>query len=512
MDDQTAVLEFLGEGASYGRPGVPVERIDTHASALFLIGDRVYKLKRAIAFSYLDYSTVALREQACRAELALNRRTAPMLYLAVRAITRGADGRLGFDGGGETLAGETLDWVVEMRRFDAAGLFDRLAEERRLTPRLMRDTADVIAAFHAAVEPASSTSGGTAAVITGIEDELNRAGGAFAAAAPGLTREWRAALARLAPLLAQRQRDGKVRRCHGDLHLGNICLTDGRPTLFDAVEFSDAIAVIDVLYDLAFLLMDLVHRELTPLTAVVLNRYFDRGEDAAGLAVLPLFLSLRAAIRAHVSASAAEHQADGEAASHLRITAQRYLALAQVLLRPAAPCLIAIGGLSGTGKSTLAQALAADFLPAPGARVLRSDVLRKALGGVAPETRLPADAYTPAANERVYSRLFSEASAGLAAGASVILDAVFLAPKERAAAAEIAAAAGTPFIGFWLDAAPSVLAARLDARRDDASDADRAVAERQLALDPGPLSWRRIAAGGDAQHTLAAVRQIIARG
>lgn len=507
MDDQTAVLAFLGTGASYGMPGAVVDRIDTHASAVFLVGARVYKLKRAVRYSYLDYSTVALRERACRAELALNRRTAPALYLGVRAIRRGADGTLGFDG-----TGPAVDWVVEMRRFEAAGLFDRLAAEGRLTPPLLRDLADVIARFHAAAEPVSDQGGraGIAAVIAGNEENLRAAGTMLdQAAVKAVSDACRARLAALAPLLDRRRQEGKVRRCHGDLHLGNICLVDGAPTLFDAVEFSAEIAEIDVLYDLAFLLMDLIHRDQQPFANLVFNRYLDCSEEeAAALAAMPLFLAVRATIRAHVSTAAAQRQ-DAAAAAPLVAAAQQYLALAQALLRPGTPRVLAIGGMSGTGKTTLAQALAADFPPAPGARILRSDVLRKRLFAVAPETRLPAEAYAASVTQQVYARIFRDAKATAEAGYAVIADAAFLVAEERNAIAAAAREAGMAFCGLWLEADPETLKERVASRTGDASDADAAVIDLQRQLDPAAPGWQRVAAGGRIEDVLAAARRAL---
>ena len=226
-------------------------------------------------------------------------------------------------------------------------------------------------------------------------------------------------LAAVGELLDRRRAAGKVRRCHGDLHLRNICLLDGRPTLFDYLEFSDALASIDVLYDLAFLLMDLDHRGLTDFANLVLNRYLDLTDEDDGLSAMPLFLSLRAAIRAHAQATAMDRVAHAESKLEMAAEARRYLYLAARLLRPR-PChLVAIGGLSGSGKSTLAASLA----PEIGARVLRSDVIRKKLFGVAPEAHLPETAYTAEVSRQVYEALREKTASALAAGCSVIIDA-----------------------------------------------------------------------------------------
>jgi hypothetical protein len=400
-----------------------------------------------------------------------------------------------------------------MKRFEQDALFDRLAESGRLTPALMRDLADRIADFHTAAEPATDFGGsaGVRAVIDDCHENLQQAAAiAEVTEAEALRDAQSRACQRLSRLLDRRRDLGKVRRCHGDLHLRNICLFEGKPTLFDGIEFSDAIATIDVLYDLAFLVMDLYHRGLGELANRVLNRYLDRTADVGGLAALPLFLSLRAAIRAHVTAVSAARQTDPGEASRLTQEARAYLSLAGSLLSPGRPRLVAIGGLSGTGKTSLAQALAPTLGPVPGARIVRSDVLRKRAFGVAPETRLPPEAYDRGTTDRVYRELCSEAAEALAAGYAVIADAVFLRPDERQAIAEAGRSAGTPFTGLWLEASPELLARRIAARTDNASDADVEVMRRQLDLDPGTVTWTRIDAGQDEASTAAMVRDLLA--
>jgi uncharacterized protein len=311
------------------------------------------------------------------------------------------------------------------------------------------------------------------------------------------TEEW---LARLGDLLDRRRAAGKVRRCHGDLHLRNICVLDGKPVLFDCLEFSEVFASIDVLYDLAFLLMDLEHQGQGASANLVFNRYLDLTGEDDGLAAMPLFLSLRAAIRAHVTALAGATAADG---------ARQYLDEACMALLPPPPQLIAIGGLSGTGKSTLAVGLAPGLGARPGARVLRSDVIRKRLFGLDPEARLPEDAYTPEVSERVYSTLRMQAAAALRAGYCAIVDTVALHAQERQAFAAVAQAAGVPFTGIWLDASPQTMTARVEARRHDASDATSAIVERQLEIDPGAMDWHRIDAGKPPEEVLAAAKRLL---
>jgi hypothetical protein len=489
-----------------------VEVIETHASLVFIAGERVFKLKRAVAYPYLDFSTADLRRRACEAELVLNRRTAPAIYDEVRGLFRGADGAVGFSPNGEA-----LDWVVVMRHFDQALLFDALAETGGLDRHVMDHLADHIAQFHTSAEQRFDHGGG--AEMADLAEVQYRC-----LAAPGragfspdrvesIRKRWQEQVAGLAELLNRRRAAGRVRHCHGDLHLRNICLLDGKPTLFDCLEFDEALASIDVLYDLAFLLMDLEHRGLGHFANRVFNRYLDRSEEDDGLAAVPFFLSLRAAIRAHVTATALEHQKRGAAASEkLVCDAHRYLDLAERFLQPQ-PCrLVAIGGLSGAGKSTLAAGLAPELGLRPGARLLRSDVTRKLLLGVDPEERLPATAYTRETSARVYGALSRKAAVGLAAGYTVVIDAVALTAEERGSFAEVARAAAVPFSGIWLEARPEAMANRIRGRVRDASDASPEILAEQLRHDVGEIDWVRIDAGGRPEDCLAAARRFLAGG
>jgi uncharacterized protein len=502
VEDQSDVLAYLRDPASHG--GEAVEEIETHAAHVFLVGERAYKLKRSVRFAFLDFSTIALRQAACESELAFNRRTAPELYLAVAAVTRDADGRLALDG-----AGEAVDWLVVMQRFDQETLFDRLASRGALDDGQLRDLADAIAAFHDIAEPRPDMGGreGLAHVIAGNMATLREGEGTFAPSAiDTIERLWRRGLDRHGALLDARRGAGQVRWCHGDLHLRNICLIDGRPTLFDGIEFNPDIACIDVLYDLAFLLMDLQHRGMARAANLVLNRYLGRTEDVAGLALLPFFQSLRAGVRAMVSAIEA-----GEGHEEQGPEARDYLDLATTLLERPPPGLIAVGGYSGSGKSSLAADVAAVVGAAPGAVVLRSDVVRKRLMGVAPEAALAKDAYRGEVTQRVYGHLHALARRALAAGATVILDAVHGDAAERDAAAALAAKAGVPFCGLWLEASPTVLRSRVAARRGDASDATLSVLESQLDRGAGDIAWTRLDAAGAPGDVSTAALSVLAR-
>jgi predicted kinase len=239
--------------------------------------------------------------------------------------------------------------------------------------------------------------------------------------------------------------------------------------LFDGVEFNDDIACIDVLYDLAFLLMDLWRRQLPRHANAVLNRYLFETADLGGIPLLPLFLSCRAAIRAKTSATAAQLQQDGRRRNELHATAREYLAMAGRLLHPPRACLIAVGGFSGSGKSTLALALAPQVGAVPGAVVIRSDETRKRLCAVPLLERLGPDGYSSPVSEEVYATLAEHAARVVGAGHSVVVDAVYARPADRAAIEQVAAAAGVPFIGLWLEAPEPVLIARTGRRRNDPS-------------------------------------------
>lgn len=489
VEDQTAVISLLSAASTHG--GDVVERIDTHAAIVFLAGPRAYKLKRAVRYDYLDFSTAELRRASCEAELRLNRRTAPTLYRRVLPVTRQADGALALDG-----SGTPVDWVLEMGRFPQDALFDRLAATGRLDLALMPALARAIAAFHRQAEPRTDHGGlaGMAWVVDGNAAGFSEFGAGWldTATADRVTHAARAALERTAPLLEARRRAGLVRQCHGDLHLRNIVLLDGQPTLFDGVEFNDAIACIDVLYDLAFLLMDLWRRRLPRHANVVFNRYVAETGDIPGLALLPLFLSCRAAIRAKTSATAAFLQDDAGRRDDLRALACEYLAMAEALLQPDAPRLIAVGGLSGTGKSTLALALAPSVGAVPGALVLRSDEVRKRLAGADSLEPLSGDLYAAGMSARVYATLAREAGQVLRQGQSVIVDAVYQRPEDRRDIASVAADAGVPFFGLWLEAPEQTLVARVGARLHDASDADADVVRRQRTQPTGRIDWHLV--------------------
>lgn len=493
-DSQAAILQFLEHGAL----GTPAERIDTHGAIVLLAGQRAYKLKRAVRFSFMDFSTLEKREAAIRAELALNRRTAPMLYRRVLPVTREADGSLALEG-----AGRPVEWLLEMERFPAEAQLDRVAARGELALPLVETLARTIVRFHEEAERRPDQGGlaGMRTVILGNEGDLRSLvpDPLDAEAVDRLCRATRAELERRAGLLEARRLAGRVRHCHGDLHLANIVLLDGAPVLFDGIEFDEAIACADVLYDLAFLVMDLIHRGLGQHAWTVLQAYADLEEDDAGQALLPLFLSVRAAVRAKVAGFAGGRQEE----------ARTYLDLALRALEQVPPRLLVVAGRSGTGKSSVARELAPAFGAMPGAFLLRSDVIRKGLFGRAPTERLPVEAYAPEVSARVFATMARRAGELLAAGRTVIADGVYGEPGQREAIEGVASAAGVPFRAVWLEAPQTVLEARVTARTGDASDADADVVRRQgEAIDETLVTWPRVGAGGTPDEVALAVRRI----
>ncbi|WP_158007720.1 AAA family ATPase, partial [Methyloceanibacter marginalis] len=278
----------------------------------------------------------------------------------------------------------------------------------------------------------------------------------------------------------------------------------GEPVLFDALEFDDSLATIDVLYDLAFLLMDLGKRGLASHANAVLNAYLDAADagNLVGLAALPLFLSLRAMIRAKVELLRARQSPTRDTAD-TREEVRAYFDLACAYLAPARPRLIAVGGLSGSGKSTVARAFASELLPFPGAVLVRSDAARKHLFGVAPEARLPASAYTQEVSDLVYALCRKRAVLALGAGWPVIIDAVHAKPEERAAVSALAAEHDAAFTGLWLDVPPEVMRARVAQRVGDVSDATPQVVDAQLAYDLGAMDFDRIDASDSVEDVAA---------
>jgi aminoglycoside phosphotransferase family enzyme/predicted kinase len=494
---QEQVFAFLADLATHG--GMSIRRIDTHAAVVFLAGDRALKVKRAVRFPFLDYSTLAKRKAACDEEIRINRPGAPQIYRRVVAITQGHNGALRIDGDGAI-----VEYAVEMARFDENATLDHLAQAGALESSLIMDLADAIATSHQAA-PIVAADGW----IRSIPSIISANTIAFRASRRFPDRDIDAldtasqlAFTRIRPRLQERGHRGLVRRCHGDLHLANIVQIGRKPVLFDAIEFDPAIASIDILYDLSFTVMDLLRFRRRTEASILLNRYLTATfkENLGGLATLPLFMSMRAAIRTNVLLARLGGAHKNEASTLL--AARDYFSLARRLINPAKPMLIAVGGLSGTGKSVLARALAEALEPPPGAVILRSDVARKRHFQVHETQKLPASAYQPHIGAIVYQTLAECAEQILSQGHSIILDAVFAKPSERLAVADIARKLNLPFVGLFLVSDLATRMSRVGHRTGDASDATVDLVKTQETYDVGLLDWQVIDASGTPEQTL----------
>jgi aminoglycoside phosphotransferase family enzyme/predicted kinase len=498
-DSQNASQELVLASLGSGVRG-EVKRIDTHASIVFLEPDRVLKIKRAVRLPFLDFSTLEKRKLACKEEIAVNKRHAPNIYRRVVPITQSADGPE-IDG-----RGPVIEWAVEMARFDEERTFDHLAAHGELTSELGEALAEVMLASHktASVSDGSSWLASIYGIVNRNTTKFRTLASLGHDAVERLHSESCSEMEARFPLMQQRAATGLVRRCHGDAHLGNIVLIDGRPVLFDAIEFDPAIATTDLLYDLAFPIMDLIQFGERLAANRLFNCYLHATwrENTEAVRLLPLFMSMRAAIRAHVLFTKCEQSTDE---ANIAAQARSYFDLALRLIAPGRPSLVAIGGRSGTGKSTLARNVAAQLKPEPGAVVLRSDSIRKEIFGVDPLTALPETAYAPDVTAQVYKVMTERGSKILKQGLSVILDAAFLREAERSTLPSVVDGSAATFHSIFLDADLAVRVQRIASRGADASDATREVAALQETFDLGRLDWPIVNASGSPQDTLARV-------
>lgn len=465
--------------------GPGTELIETHISTLLLADDCAYKLRKPLVLPFLDFSTLAARRRDCEEELRLNRRTAPQLYLDVRPVQGTlAAPRIGEPAEGPQAAAGAIDWLLRMRRFDNELLLDRLAARGALTEADVDALARRVADFHAALPASPAAFGDPAGVLAWARANFT----ALGEHAPTDLHDWtEREFERIAPRLALRRAQGRVREGHGDLHLGNLVKVDGAPLPFDAIEFNPALRHGDTMADAAFVFMDLWRHGLAPLAWRFASAYAERGGDHEGLALLPFFAVYRALVRAQVAALRSRQASDASARTEADAALARNLRVAGELAqrRRPRPLLLLTVGLSGSGKSTAAL----ELLQALGAVRLRSDVERKRLAGLAAEARPTPEQtkqlYGPAMTSRTYARLNSLAATLLDAGLNVIVDAAALRRHERDTLRALSAAHGAEFRLVECVAPETVLRARIarrQAEEHDASDADQDVLSLQLRI------------------------------
>jgi len=477
------ILAALRDPACYPHPAEAVELIETHISWVFLAGEYAYKIKKPVSLGFLDFSTLEKRRFYCEEELRLNRRTAPELYLGVVPI---ADDRDGLRLGG---TGKTLEYALKMRRFPQDALADSIAGHGGLPAAQIDALADTVAAFHAAIPAAPEDSEFGAAghvAAPALENFLQLDRLIADPAETAQLRAWtRDRSSRLSEVFAARKRGGFVRECHGDLHLGNIVFLGGRPLPFDCIEFNPELRWIDVMNEVAFLVMDLLEHGLEAAAWRFLNAYLQTTGDYAGVRVLRYYLVYRAMVRAKI-ACIREHQPGAGAGVQGRAHQEygNYLALARTLVAFGRPALVLMHGLSGSGKTTLAQAL----LERAGAIRVRSDVERKRLHGLAAQARTHAQPYGGMYGREgtrlTYDRLRQAARDIAGSGHCAIVDAAFLRRAERDEFRALARELGALFLIVSCRASEGALrsrVARREAAMSDASEAGVKVLENQLA-------------------------------
>jgi hypothetical protein len=476
LADQETLIAAL-----QGKLEQPVDRLETHISWVLLAGDYAYKIKKAVDLGFLDFSTLEKRRFYCAEELRLNRRLAPDLYLEVVPIA-GSNAHPVLNG-----PGTAIEYAVMMRRFPQSCLLDQVLLRGELTPETIDAIARRIAEFHGRTAVAGKESPFGTPERTHLPVAEN-----FAQIRPRLRdgedlirlneleqwseREYRAHL----NALAARKARGLVRECHGDLHLGNMALLDGEAVPFDCIEFSDNLRWIDVISEAAFLTMDLQDRGRPDLARRFLNAYLEQTGDYSGLEVLRYYLVYRAMVRAKVACIRAGQAKlpDGHWTQY-----RNHIELAASYTHPSQPFLAITHGLSGAGKTTVAQSL----LEAANLFRVRSDVERKRLYGLRPEARSDAGTgggiYSAEANELTYRRLVEVAREIIQSGFPAIVDAAFLKKRERAAFQELAQELSVPFVILDVTAPEALLRERVKQRMQhgrDASEADIAVLENQI--------------------------------
>jgi aminoglycoside phosphotransferase family enzyme/predicted kinase len=457
----------------------PIELVQTHISYVLLTGDYVYKLKKPVNFGFLDFSTLDKRQHFCAEELRMNQRGAPNLYLEVLPIAQVGD-KYSF---GET--SEAVEYALKMRQFPQDTLLIKMFERGELTESHLQDLGRVVAQYHAKA-PTNDyirSFGAVAQVREAFDQNYEQSekyiGGPQTQTQFDETKQYTDDFfAGRTELFASRMANNWIRECHGDLHLGNICLWQDKILLFDCIEFNEPFRFVDVMYDIAFTIMDLEARQRPDLGNAFLNTYIEQTGDWEGLQLLPLYLSRQAYVRAKVTSFLLDDPSVPAAAKEdATAAAGRYYTLAWHYTKPRAGRLILMSGLSGSGKSTVARQLARKLE----AIHIRSDAVRKHLGGIPLQERGGAELYSAAMTEKTYERLLELGVTLASQGWTVILDAKYDRTQMRGLAIARAEAQQIPLQILHCSAPTEILHDRLQKRTGDIADATADLLSKQQA-------------------------------
>lgn len=495
-----------------------VELVQTHISYVFFAGEHVYKIKKPVRFAFLDFSSIDSRRHFCHEEVRLNRRLAGDVYRGVCGIVPSGNG---FALAPADASG-AVEYAVHMRRLPADRVLTQLIDRGEATAELIDRIAARVAAFHATADagPAVARGGDPARIAELMDADFREVaalhGDTISAEDDAAIQAWcHGALRTHDALLRQRQATGRIRDGHGDLHAAHVYSVDDDVVIIDCVEFNPAFRHRDVAADIAFLAMSLEYRERSDFATRFVSSYATAAADPDAGTLVPFYACQRAYIRGKVdSLKAREPEIDAADRAVARDSARRHFALALRYTWSDVRALVVVCGLSGTGKSTVAAALAART----GFAHINSDRVRKQLAGLRPTERGGAGLYTPARNAATYAAMYGAAADALAHGGGAILDATFLRRRDRDAAREVAARAGVPILFVECRADEESVRRRLAerARRgDDASDADWAVyAMQRRTQEPFAADEPRVCANaaGAGVSLIAPIERALARG
>lgn len=491
LQDSSSLIQRLMLPASFDHAVQNIRLLETHISWVILTGQYAYKIKKPVDLGFLDFSTLEKRRFYCAEEIRLNRRLADDYYLGVVPVT-GTREQPRWGG-----SGRAIEYAVKMREFPQDAQLDRVLARGQLAPRYMDAFAHLIADFHerAAVADTSGNYGAAKHIRRPLAGNFSQLGALVSDAdllkALDKLRHWsQKEFAAMEALFRQRKALGFVRECHGDMHLRNMAWIDNRPLIFDCIEFNPELRWIDVISEIAFLVMDLRHRRQAQLAWRFLNAYLEHSGDYAGMQVLPFYLTYRAMVRAKVAAIRASQDGISTKEKNKAEQALRaYLLLAEQCSQHGQPMLLITRGLSASGKSTLSSLLQEKL----GAIRIRSDVERKRLFGVPgaepAKTAFGEGIYSDKASKKTYARLVHLAETILASGFPVIVDAAFLKAEQRQPFRLLAARKRLPYVILQLKVPQDTLRKRIQSRQDDVSDADLKILEQQLRL------WKELEAG-----------------